>query len=302
MDVRERVYRAAHHEELRKMKHCRGEKEMDMEDKILDDDDIIDLTDLLEEGEPKKKEREKKTGSPSHANEPDSFDLGKEISMEYEVSVEEIEQGSEGIDIDASLSSNEEVALTREKEGGEDTLKAGETGETIFDDNRERGMVEADLSGDGSSEAILQEDEKSVCAGSEKDVVDILEAVPEKTEGKAAGEPIQESVAEVGSVMELIAEKPVIEEPKDVSNIIPGGKEPGAGLSSESVRELVLPQMTEKVIDELKNEVPAMLEGIVKPLIAELVKEMVVATREHLPGIVEKVIREEIEKLKKLDS
>ena len=90
-----------------------------MADKMLDDDDIIDLTDLLEEGDTSKKSKGKKEGGAGprqQANEPDSFDLGKEISMEYDVSVEEIEHGGETVDIDASLSPNEEIALTEEKE------------------------------------------------------------------------------------------------------------------------------------------------------------------------------------------
>ena len=52
----------------------------------------------------------------------------------------------------------------------------------------------------------------------------------------------------------------------------------------------------------LQAQAPAIIEAIVKPLMAELVKDMIAATREQLPGIVEKIVREEIEKLRKLDS
>ena len=45
-----------------------------------------------------------------------------------------------------------------------------------------------------------------------------------------------------------------------------------------------------------------MIEGVVRQFMAELVKEIILVSRDQLPGIVEKVIREEIDKLKKLDS
>ena len=63
-----------------------------MEDKIFDDEDIIDLTDLLEEGQPpgEREEPGDQKNAAVSMNEPDSFDLGKEISMEYDVSVDEI--------------------------------------------------------------------------------------------------------------------------------------------------------------------------------------------------------------------
>jgi cell pole-organizing protein PopZ len=45
---------------------------------------------------------------------------------------------------------------------------------------------------------------------------------------------------------------------------------------------------------------PALLEGIIRPLVKELLQDIIASTRDALPPIVEKVIREEIEKLKKL--
>ncbi|HQG32004.1 MAG TPA: hypothetical protein PLA83_08750 [Deltaproteobacteria bacterium] len=268
-----------------------------MADRILDDDDIIDLTDLLEEGEPKKKEKEKKVWSPARANEPDSFDLGKEISMEYEVSVEEIEQGSDGIDIDASLSSNEEVALTREREGGEGAPASAETEEVLFDDNRERGTGKTDLS-EGGLDALSQEKKDVAGTCPETDIEDHLDAVPEKAVDKIPEEPASEIAPTAEDAAGLDAREPVMEELKDTSSALQAGE----GLPSESVRNLAHTLVTEDVLTELRQEVPAMIEGIVRPLVSELVKEMVAATREQLPGIVEKVIREEIEKLKKLDS
>ncbi len=270
-----------------------------MADNILEDDDIIDLTDLLEEGDPKKKER--RDGSPARANEPDSFDLGKEISMEYEVSVEEIEQGSDGLDIDASLSSNEETALIQEKEGGEGAPLAEEKGAALFDDDRERDAGKAGLSRD-ALESLPREEEDSPDTGSGTGPVDILDAIPDKAPGKAAEEPVAEPVSIVESTAGLDKEKPVAEELTDIPDTLQGDKDLVGDLPSEPVRDLVRPQMTEVVLAELRQEVPAMLEEIVKPLVSELVREMVTATREQLPGIVEKVIREEIEKLKKLES
>ncbi len=258
-----------------------------MADKIFDDEDIIDLTDLLEEGEPKK---EKKVGSPARANEPDSFDLGKEISMEYEVSVEEIEQGHDDLDIDASLSSNEEVALAQEKEGGASAVE--QTGEALFDDNRESAAEKADLSIDGSEPVLRKETE----AG------EVLAIIPEKGLGNPVEEPVSEPLPIIEDAAGLDVRKPVVEEPGEASSVLEGG----GGLTGESAlepaRNLAHTLMTEDVLAELRREIPAMIEGIVKPLVSELVKEMVAATRERLPGVVEKVIREEIEKLKKLDS
>jgi len=54
------------------------------------------------------------------------------------------------------------------------------------------------------------------------------------------------------------------------------------------------------VVEDFRKDMPALLESIVRPLVQELVQEIVASTREVLPGLVEKVIREEIEKLKKL--
>jgi hypothetical protein len=104
-----------------------------MEDRILDDDDIIDLTDLLEEGQPpgeKEVSGERGDGA-ARLNEPDSFDLGKEISMEYDVSVEEIESEGENLDIDAALSSNEEEALSEETVPDEDIITLEDAGESL---------------------------------------------------------------------------------------------------------------------------------------------------------------------------
>jgi len=53
------------------------------------DDEIIDLTDLMEEGEPAKKQRRAEEPQPERAGvrEPESFDLGKEISLDDELAL-----------------------------------------------------------------------------------------------------------------------------------------------------------------------------------------------------------------------
>ena len=58
--------------------------------------------------------------------------------------------------------------------------------------------------------------------------------------------------------------------------------------------------IVDAVVSEFRKDMPAMMEGIVRPVVQELLQEITASTREALPGIVEKVIREEIERLKKL--
>ena len=67
------------------------------------------------------------------------------------------------------------------------------------------------------------------------------------------------------------------------------------------ISEPVAPIDSAALVDELKAEMPALLESMVRPLIGEMVKEMMNVAKEQLPGVVEKVIQEEIEKLKKID-
>lgn len=276
---------------------------MDMADKMLDDDDIIDLTDLLEEGDTSKKNQGKKEGSArsrSLANEPDSFDLGKEISMEYDVSVEEIEHGGEAVDIDASLSANEEIALTEEKE--EASLMPEDTA----------GGSELDL--DEAATKILEEDAipsdklDPSPGGSQEDSYGIPDENVEKeleiSDVEGAAIEIEEVAAEPDPVKEDLGvfdgEEMILEDPKpapagirsmEIDMAVDAGpfqEEASSGISAEDLAEL-------------RQEIPGLVEAVVTPLISELVKEIIAATREQLPGIVEKVIREEIDKLKKLD-
>ncbi len=210
-----------------------------MNDTIMkEDEEIIDLTDLLEEGEVPLEDggelppEEDKTDVSSIAQEPETFDLGKEITMEDDVSVEEIESVNNDFDIEVSLSTGEEAALTEEgpKEEAEAKVNAGSEEEI-------------------KEEEVFSEDTAQV----PEDVI------PE-------GEPAVQSEVKTDEGME--------------TGIV--GAEPEINL------------------DDIKKDIPVMLEGIVRPIMGELIRELITATREMLPGIVEKVIREEIEKLKKV--
>jgi len=272
-----------------------------MEDKILDDD-IIDLTDLLEEGQPPgdKEESGDQGDAAASMNEPDSFDLGKEISMEYDVSVEEIESGGESLDIDAALSSNEEEALTQNKTGDEDIITLEDTGERLG----------ADLAEDSSAfaeETDLSSNEQHVLS---PDVPDEAQSLSKKEfagevefDAPEPGPAAAQTPADETDVFELEAPTVVADEASAEGLI---EESPGiSGLEEESASpdEEIIPQVsTGEVLEEIRQEIPGMIEGVVRPFIAELVKEIIAGTRDQLPGIVEKVIREEIDKLKKLDS
>ncbi|HOI05923.1 MAG TPA: hypothetical protein PK213_02200 [Deltaproteobacteria bacterium] len=281
-----------------------------MEDKILDDDDIIDLTDLLEEGEPPKKAAPKKDlGAKAHGplNEPDTFDLGKEISMEYDVSVEEIDHGGESLDINGSLSSTEEVALAPDKAVAEEVVleekevKELDLAEDVFDQEpaatsqeapalepvqafSEADLVRGPAGAEAKKPAFVPEPEEPVLVPEDPDVVSFDEiAAPEEPARPAGIRP--EAAVEIEA---------------------PGRIEAAAKIEFDrrSLDDSPAPAAfsAEDVAAELRQQAPAIIEAIVRPLMAELVKDMIAATREELPGIIEKVIREEIEKLKKLDS
>lgn len=53
--------------------------------------------------------------------------------------------------------------------------------------------------------------------------------------------------------------------------------------------------------ESLVKDIPEIVESIARPVITDLINEIVVSVKKDLPGIIEKVIREEIEKLKKID-
>ena len=264
-----------------------------MEDKILDDD-IIDLTDLLEEGQPpgERKESGETGDAAAGINEPDSFDLGKEISMEYDVSVEEIEGGSENLDIDAALSSNEEEALAADKIGDEDTIVLEDAGESLEIDLAEDSSApapEPDLSS-VEEQVLSQETSDTPQPVAEQDFSGEVEM--DALESEPAAPEQEEATFDMGEVLteEAAEEVAVVESTEEVS-------------AEAAPEEDVVPQAnTDDVIAEIRQEIPNMIEGIVRPFMTELVHEIIAASREQLPGIVEKIIREEIDKLKKLDS
>lgn len=272
-----------------------------MEDKIFDDDDIIDLTDLLEEGEPSKKDKamyEDATDLKAHVNEPDSFDLGKEISMEYEVSVEEIDHGGEGLDMDVSLSSNEKVVLAGERDGEEAMPEPG----FVFDDDLPPASGPADLAAeeDDTLPEETQDDTYVISEEEERGELDL--GGPEASETVFEEDKPLEPSLEVEEFSGLEGELETPARQEEAPEIDPYEDEAEAAAEKEPARDMIPPRVSEESLAGLRREMPVMLESIVRPLMAELVREMISATREQLPGIVEKVIREEIEKLKKLDS
>lgn len=265
-----------------------------MEENILIEDDIVDLTDLLEEGSPPSKPKD--NFSRKRMNEPDSFDLGKEISMEYEVSVEEIEQdgaaSGTGKAIDKVMKSEIQVDDPGAKAGKEPLLDIEKEIDQAIQDKFE------DVSLTLKEEEMLLKDEPlEEPVPVEK--TDKLEVEPlMETEPASADLPPGSAEKAVDSELEsLLEDKPVPEEiqdiePETLSTVPEAAAAPSLSLPAEAV--------TGALIEELKKEMPALLESIMRPLIKELVQEVVVAARDALPSLVEKVIREEIEKLKKI--
>ncbi|MGC9324490.1 MAG: hypothetical protein ACP5G0_07040 [Desulfomonilia bacterium] len=236
------------------------------EDKMLGDDDIIDLTDLLEEGKAPEEPVKEQQHFPRKVTEPDSFDLGKEISMDYDVSVDELEQDAEKIDVDVKLSSNEEAALSPE------TREAQEMPQEEPSPEEEK----VDLS-----------------------VLEGRETAAQAEQEPSGEEPMEHAAAADHEKMEIIRET--------AKELLPHGEgseeEPSEiSVAPEQVEAAKRDLVFDQALEELKTQMPEILRQTINPLIAELVKEIMATTREQLPDIVEKVIREEIAKLKKLDS
>jgi hypothetical protein len=262
-----------------------------MDDKILIEDDIIDLTDLLEEGTPPS-ETSKASTQKKKTAEPDSFDLGKEISMEYDVSVEEIEQDAADLNVDRPQVSGEEVQI-KAKEMAEDLSPQKEP---LLDIEKEIDLVIQDKIEDAGltsneEEMLLKEEpvegsppviEDKPISG-ESDVQVLTEETGETAEIPEPGLPPVE--AETGEAPQNLDASEANAVP-DISPAVP-----------ETVSSEVI---SETLISEFKKEMPVLMEGIMRPLVKELLQEIVSATRDALPSLVEKVIREEIEKLKRL--
>ena len=227
-----------------------------MTDKNLLEDDIIDLTDLLEEGTPPLKTEQavpKKRSVP----EPDSFDLGKEISMDFEVSVEEIE--------------HESPALTEEK--------PMDIGKVLLEQPSESREEEKEPLGDIGSEIDLAMKDKLEEVTLTKNEEEIL--LQEGPVEEVAAAPEEEPLTAAEEHVEVQAEEP---EPPQAPVYTP--------VPTEAI--------VDAVVGEFRKDMPALMESIVQPVVQELLQEIIASTREALPGIVEKVIREEIERLKKL--
>jgi hypothetical protein len=295
-----------------------------MDDKILIEDDIVDLTDLLEEGNPPSS-TPKDSSQKKRVNEPDSFDLGKEISMEYDVSVEEIEQGSGDLGLEKSLNSEtqaqakpKEESLTFEKEPLLDIEK--EIDLAIHDKIEEVSLTSKEeemLLKDELVEDSLPIEEKAAPVEPEIQSEPEIALQPEETVQEAAitePEPqpaieetlpleseIQASSEETVQTIDITESEPrVIEEEKVMApkNNIPTVE---ADAAPPKVTGIIPTEViTETLITEFKKEMPSLLENIMRPLVKELLQEIITSTREALPSLVERVIREEIEKLKRL--
>lgn len=69
----------------------------------------------------------------------------------------------------------------------------------------------------------------------------------------------------------------------------------------EPAKQEISESSIEAAKESLMKDIPEMVESIARPVISELMGEIVSSVKRDLPGIIEKVIREEIEKLKKID-
>jgi hypothetical protein len=258
------------------------EKELAMDDKILLEDDIVDLTDLLEEGSPPKKPQQAEAKR-KMVNEPDSFDLGKEISMDYDVSVEEIEHDStllmDGPPLDLDKKPPEQ---TKVKSDVDDLLK-----EPLLDIEAEIDLAIKDKFEDVG--LTSKEEEALLNEGPAEEVPPIIEGKPASPKEEVLAAMEEPARVERVSIPEI--EPSPAEEPLSVLQGIPK-----ADIPVDMPTEAIL----DAVISEFRKEMPALLEGIVRPVVKELLQEIISSTREVIPGIVETVIQEEIEKLKKL--
>ena len=253
-----------------------------MDDKNLLEDDIIDLTDLLEEGSPPKKPQQADTRK-RVVNEPDSFDLGKEISMDYDVSIEEIENDSTVLAKD--------IPLDFDKKPGKQPKP-----DDIMDDllKEPLGSIESEI------DLAMQDKFEEVSLTAKEEEVLLSEGLAEeiplikKEEAAVLNEEFPVPLEEPMRLQEVsipVSTPSLIQEPPSVQV-----KMPKVGIPADMPTEAIL----DAVITEFRKEMPALLEGIVRPVVKELIQEIISSTREVIPGIVENVIREEIEKLKKL--
>jgi hypothetical protein len=299
-----------------------------MAEKFKDEEEIIDLTDLMEEGDLAKKLKKAELPFPDkpRVREPESFDLGKEISREDEISLE-------GLEADTKPAVLQEVVLPEEKLAeAVETVDLGlitakpETTKPDIGADFESALKESISSSEAQGLAL-----EEIPASQEKAIVEEPSAQKE-TMTMDAVQPVEkvsadfdtffkETVqeAKVEDMIPPVEEKveierePSWEEEKLQEAKIEVGKETKAAGAPELIvwppvheegiapKEETMEAILQEASASLREDIPAMIEGIIKPVMGELVREVIKATRDILPGIVEKVIREEIEKLKKLD-
>lgn len=279
------------------------------------DDEIIDLTDLMEEGEPGQKQTETRLKDKSKGPEPESFDLGKEISLDDALIGEELELDTKSAAGGAPERGKAAAPAPDifEAEAASASSKAASSAD--FDALIQGATVEVTGEEVVLEEPFTPEERRTVQEKPAKKTISsdfdsfFKEAVQEsKAEIEVieeAGEiPPEEEIVmeqplrtESVPVRETPAEAPAFEVPEPPLATPPMAPRVEADLNVREEMEAGL----QAAAEALKADIPAMLEGIVRPVMGELVRELITATRDLLPGIVEKIIREEIEKLKKLD-
>jgi len=310
----------------------RSKKEIAMPDRDLLDEEIIDLTDLLEEGTPSGKPPEE-AARKRPVTEPDSFDLGKELATDLDIPIEEIDQDTAGILAEDGRAT---------KAGPDMGIPLEETPATLqMRPEREPALsTETELALKEAAEELGLAGEEELGLKPVSDVETLLGEPP--AQGRAHGEPKPSLSTEIDlALRETLEEVPLTEKEQEVllsetpeegaevtpakalgglaeptppsdREAVPGPGEAEAGpvppaLAGADRREPCLAEggvpvgdVMGAVVEDFRKDMPALLESIVRPLVQELVQEIVASTREVLPGLVEKVIREEIEKLKKL--
>ncbi|MEN6472931.1 MAG: hypothetical protein ABFD81_02860 [Syntrophaceae bacterium] len=310
------------------------------------DDEIVDLTDLMEEGEPAKKQHKaEQTSIEKHSvREPESFDLGKEISLDEELMLDTESAPAAEEKMAPETPAEEPLPEEPSKElpvmeppAGSDDLDAlakepAQPPETLPDFSAPDELSLEEPESKEQPPSIM----KTRTPPSVSPVFDaffketIEEVTLETTLG--ASEPIP---ARKKMVLEEVLERADTLEPEEAAPTIETAEPPAPEaptetlppIESDAIVQPVIPEVTpapaappitppqevpeelrqemeakvQAAAEQLKAEVPALLEGIVRPVMDDLIREITQTTRDILPGIVEKIIREEIEKLKKLD-
>jgi len=309
------------------------------------DDEIIDLTDLMEEGEPAKKQRKAEAAESEKAGvrEPESFDLGKEISLEDELSLDTVSmpavERETAPELPAEKAAVEESAQKRPSQeplSESDSFEAlakepDQPTETLPDFSApDEFTLEAPEPKEGRAATTKPRTPPSVSPVFDAFFKETIEEVKLETEAGASeplparGKKVLEELLERGETLEPMeaqapikaaaaftseapAEEPPVAEEAMAEPVIPVAPlAPGAPpvMPPQEVSFDLRQEMEAKVqaaAEQLKADAPSLLEGIVRPVMDDLIRQITQTTRDILPGIVEKIIREEIEKLKKLE-